>query len=132
MAVITIAAILRAGIFSPNHIANDAAILHSVVAELRRRGCLVKVYSEDEFCDAIIEEDVNLAMCSNSHTVEKNQHLEDAERLAVNTGYGIENCIRMIMIRLLAQAGIPGPEFLVVDTDVDVRKQLIRAGLGPC
>lgn len=130
MAVITIAAILRAGIFSPNHIANDAAILHSVVAELRRRGCLVKVYSEDEFCDAIIKEDVILAMCRSSRTVEKIQHLEDAGRLVVNSGYGIENCIRMIMIHLLAQAGVPVPEFLVVDTDVDVRKQLKQAGLN--
>lgn len=132
MAVITVAAILRTGIYSPNHIANDAAILHSVVGELRRRGCLVNVYSEEEFCDAIIKEDVILAMCRNSRTVEKIQHLEDAGRLVVNSGYGIENCIRMIMIHLLAQAGIPVPEFLVVDTDVDVRKQLQQAGLGSC
>ena len=63
MADIRIAAVLRAGIFSPNHIANDAAILHAVVAELRKRGCFVSVYSEDEFCNAAIEEDVILAMC---------------------------------------------------------------------
>ena len=132
MADISIAAILRAGIFSPNHIANDAAILHAVVAELRRRGCLVKVYSEEEFCNAAIDEDVVLAMCRGDRAVEKIQHLEDAGRLVVNSGYGIENCIRMIMVRLLAQAGVPIPEFFVVDTDVDVRKQLLKAGFGPC
>ena len=132
MAEISIAAILRAGIFSPNHIANDAAILHAVVAELRRRGCQVKVYSEEEFCNAVIDEDVVLAMCRGDRAVEKIQHLEDAGRLVVNSGYGIENCIRMIMVRLLAQAGVPVPEFFVVDTDVDVRKQLLKAGFGPC
>ncbi|MDE6633482.1 MAG: hypothetical protein K2K23_10830, partial [Muribaculaceae bacterium] len=132
MADITIAAVLRAGIFSPNHIANDAAILHAVVAELRKRGCLVNVYSEDEFCNATIEEDVVLAMCRGARTVEKIQYLEDAGRLVVNSGYGIENCIRMIMVRLLAKAGLPVPEFFVVDTDVDIRKQLKKAGFGPC
>ncbi|MDE6547544.1 MAG: hypothetical protein K2L22_00970 [Muribaculaceae bacterium] len=132
MAEISIAAILRAGIFSPNHIANDAAILHAVVAELRRRGCQVKVYSEEEFCNAVIDEDVVLAMCRGDRAVEKIQHLEDAGLLVVNSGYGIENCIRMIMVRLLAQAGVPVPEFFVVDTDVDVRKQLLKAGFGPC
>ncbi len=132
MADITVAAILRAGIFSPNHIANDAAILHAVVAELRRRGCLVNVYSEDEFCDSTIDEDVILAMCRGQRAVEKIQHLEDSGRLVINSGYGIENCIRMIMVRLLAQAGLPVPEFFVVDTDVDVRKQLEKAGFGSC
>lgn len=128
----TIAAVLRAGIFSPNHIANDAAILHAVVAELRRRGCHVNVYSEEEFCNAVIDEDIILAMCRGDRAVEKIQHLEDEGRLVVNSGYGIENCIRMIMVRLLAQAGVPQPEFFVVDTDVDVRKQLLKAGFGPC
>lgn len=132
MSTIQIAAILRAGIFSPNHIANDAAILHAVVAELRRRGCVVKVYSEDEFCDSAIEEDVILAMCRGNRAVVKTQRLEDEGRLVVNSGYGIENCIRMIMVRLLAQAGIPLPEFFVVDTNVDVRKQLENAGFGSC
>ena len=132
MADISIAAILRAGIFSPNHIANDAAILHAVVAELRRRGCQVNVYSEDEFCATTTKEDVILAMCRGTKAVEKLQHLEDAGHLVVNSGYGIENCTRMIMVRLLSQAGVPIPNFLVVDTDVDIRKQLIKVGIGPC
>ena len=132
MADINIAAILRAGIFSPNHIANDAAILHSVVAELRRRGCLVNIYSEEEFCNADIDENVILAMCRGSKTVEKIQRLEDKGRLVINSGYGIENCIRMIMVRLLYQAGLPVPQFFVVDTDIDVRKQLQKANFGPC
>lgn len=132
MADIRIAAILRAGIFSPNHIANDAAILHAVVAQLRRRGCIVNVYSEDEFCEAAIDEDVILAMCRSSLALEKIQRLEDEGRLVINSGYGIENCNRMIMVRLLSQAGIPIPDFFVVDTDVDVRKQLKKAEFGPC
>ena len=132
MADINIAAVLRAGIFSPNHIATDAAILYAVVAELRKRGCQVNVYSEEEFCNATIDEDVVLAMCRTTKAVEKMQHLEDSGRIVINSGYGIENCIRMIMVRLLSQAGMPLPESYVVDTDVDVRKMLTNAGFGPC
>ena len=132
MADISIAAVLRAGIFSPNHIANDAAILHAVVAELRKRGCEVNVYSEEEFADADIHEDVVLAMCRGERAISKLQTLEDAGRIVMNSGYGIENCIRMIMVRLLAQGGVPIPDSFVVDTDVDVRKMLRKAGFGAC
>lgn len=132
MADISVAAILRAGIFSPNHIANDAAILHAVVAELRKRGCLVNVYSEDEFCEAVILEDIILAMCRSERTLAKIQRLEDDGRMVVNSGYGIENCIRMIMVRLIQNAGLPVTESFVVDTDVDVRRRLRAAGFGPC
>lgn len=132
MADISIAAVLRAGIFSPNHIANDAAILHAVVAELRKRGCLVNVYSEEEFCSANILEDVILAMCRGERAIEKLQRLEDSGRIVVNSGYGIENCVRMIMVRLLMQAELPLPRCFVVDTDVDVRRRLRDAGFGPC
>ena len=132
MADISIAAVLRAGIFSPNHIANDAAILHAVVSELRKRGCEVCVYSEEEFCAADIRADVVLAMCRGSRAIEKLQGIEDGGTLVMNSGYGIENCIRMIMVRLLAQAGLPLPQSFVVDTDVDVRKLLRKAGFGSC
>ena len=38
MAVTTIAAIMRAAAYSPNHIGNDAAILNAVADQLRNRG----------------------------------------------------------------------------------------------
>lgn len=132
MADIRIAAILRAGIFSPNHIANDAAILHAVVTHLRRRGCSVNIYSESEFCEQTIDEDIILAMCRAPKTLEKIQLLEDEGKIVVNSGYGIENCTRMIMTRLLADAHLPIPESVVVDTDVNVRNKLEAAGFGAC
>lgn len=132
MADISVAAVLRDEIFSPNRIANDAAILHAVVAELRKRGCLVTVYSEGEFCDAAVDDDVVVAMCRTERAVQKLQALEDGGCLVVNSGYGIENCVRMIMVRLLEKAGLPMPTCFVVDTDVDVRKMLGKAGFGPC
>lgn len=128
MADIKIAAILRDGIFSPNHIASDAAILHEVVAEIRKKGFQVKVYNEREFVGTEIKEEIILAMCRGQRTVEKLQALEDAGKIVVNSGYGIENCIRMFMVRLLKDAGVSLPETLVVETDVDVRKILNEEG----
>ena len=49
MAEIKIAGIMRAGAYSPNHIGNDAAIFNAAADELRKRGCLVNIYSEEKF-----------------------------------------------------------------------------------
>lgn len=127
-----VAAILRAGIFSPNHIANDAAILHAVVGELKRRGCSVRILTEAEFEDDPIHEDIVLAMCRGSKAIAKLQDLEDKGVTVINSGYGIENCIRMIMVRLLKDAGVPIPESMVTDTDIDIRRRLVKAGFEAC
>lgn len=132
MSDITIAAVLRAGVFSPNHIAQDAAILHAVVAELRKRGCQVSVYSEEEFCEADIFDGVILSMGRTDATLMKLQRLEDQGRLVINSGYGIENCTRMIALGFLKKAQVPMPESLIVETDVDVRRRLRDAGFGAC
>lgn len=132
MAETKIAAVMRAGIFSPNHIGNDAAILHATAGELRRRGCKVTVYSEAEFLEKDIEEDVVVAMCRGNEAVEKLQRMETAGTTVVNSGFGIENCVRMIMTSLLKESGIPIPDSLVVDTNVESRKRLEKAGFGRC
>lgn len=124
----TIAAILRDGNFSPNHIASDAAILHDCVAELRRKGFQVNTYSEYQFAGTRIDEDIILAMCRGRKAIEKLQKLEDEGRIVVNSGYGIENCIRMFMIPKLRTAGVKMPESMLVDTDTDVRGRLKTSG----
>ena len=54
---------MRAGVFSPNHIGNDAAIFNLVAEQLRKRGCEVNVYSEDEFDTRGVKEDIIINMC---------------------------------------------------------------------
>ena len=49
MADINIAGIMRAGAYSPNHIGNDTAIFNAVAEQLRKRGCIVNTYSEEQF-----------------------------------------------------------------------------------
>src|SRR5574344_840593 len=94
MAEITIAGIMRAGAYSPNHIGNDAAIFNTTAEHLRKRGCIVNVYSEEQFNATDIRENVILNMCRETESITKLQRLEDEGRLVINSGYGIENCTR--------------------------------------
>lgn len=132
MANIKIAAVSRAGVYSPNHIGNDAAILHAVVDQLRKRGCEVTIYNEDSFLTERIEEDVILNMCRKEEAFQKLQNLEDEGKLVINSGYGIENCIREQMTRLLVSHNIPYPESLIADTNSDVRDELCKGGYERC
>ncbi len=63
MAEIKIAGVMRSGVFSPNHIGNDAAIFNLVADQLRKRGCEVNIYSEEQFATAGVPEYIILYMC---------------------------------------------------------------------
>lgn len=119
---------MRAGAYSPNHIGNDAAIFNAVAEQLRKRGCEVKVYNEEQFQNSEIEEDIILNMCREKASMEKLIRLEDEGRLVINSGYGIENCTRERMTRILLGNNIPYPESLIVNTNEDVREDLKKGG----
>ena len=91
MAEIKIAGIMRAGIYSPNHIGNDAAILNIVAEQLRKRGFEVNTYSEEQFCAGKVTEHIILNMCRQPASIELLQQREDDGDLVLNSGYGIEN-----------------------------------------
>lgn len=132
MADIKIAGVMRAGAYSPNHIGNDAAIFNATVEQLRKRGCEVNVYSEEEFQKSDISEDTILDMCRERASIAKLQQLEDDGKLVINSGHGIENCTRERMTRILLGNGIPYPDSLIVDTDENVRDALEEAGFSSC
>lgn len=130
MADIKIAAIMRAGAYSPNHIGNDAAILNAVVEQLRKRGCEVCVYSEEQLNAGEVNEPVIVNMCRERQSITLLQKYEDEGRLVINSGYGIENCTRERMTRILMGHGIPYPDSLIVDTDEVVKQRLKESGFG--
>lgn len=132
MADIKIAGVMRAGAYSPNHIGNDAAIFNAAVEQLRKRGCVVNVYSEDQFNASPTEEEIILNMCREQASIHKLQHLEDEGRLVINSGYGIENCTRERMTRILLGNGIPYPDSLIVNTNENVADELRKAGISAC
>lgn len=127
MAEIKIAGIMRAGAYSPNHIGNDAAIFNLTTEQLRKRGCEVKVYSEEQFIAGEVKEDIIVDMCREHRSMVLLQQLEDAGALVINSGYGIENCTRERMTRILLGSNIPYPDSLIVDTDEVVKDRMVVA-----
>ncbi len=132
MAEIEIAGIMRAGAYSPNHIGNDAAIFNAAAEQLRKRGYVVNIYSEEQFNANDVKEDVILNMCREQASIAKLQKLEDAGKLVINSGYGIENCTRERMTRILLGSGIPYPESLIVNTDEAIKPLLKKSGFQSC
>ena len=128
MAEIKIAGIMRAGAYSPNHIGNDAAIFNETADQLRKRGCEVKVYSEEQLIAGNVKEDIVLNMCREQRSIRILQEMEDRGALVINSGYGIENCTRERMTRILLGHHIPYPDSLMVNTDEVVKDALKKAG----
>jgi hypothetical protein len=132
MAEIKIAGIMRAGAYSPNHIGNDAAIFNVVAEQLRKRGCEVNVYSEEQFIAGATTEDIILNMCREQRSIALLQEAENNGKLVINSGYGIENCTRERMTRILIGSNIPYPESLMVNTDEAIRDSLVKAKMTQC
>lgn len=132
MAEIKIAGIMRAGAYSPNHIGNDAAIFNAVADQLRKRGCIVTIYSEEQFNNGAVKEDIIVNMCREMKSIHRLQKLEDEGALVINSGYGIENCTRERMTRILIGSNIPYPDSLIVNTDESIKEALKQAGFTKC
>lgn len=129
MATIKIAGVLRAGAYSPNHIGNDAAIFNLVADELRKRGCEVNTYSEEQLAAGKVSEKIIVNMCREVRSIHYLQQCEDEGALVINSGYGIENCTRERMTRILMGSGIPYPESLMVNTDEAVVDAMEKVGM---
>lgn len=132
MSAIKIAGVMRAGAYSPNHIGNDAAIFNIVADELRKRGCEVNIYTEEQLIAGKVKEDVIVNMCREQRSIQILQEKEDRGALVINSGYGIENCTRERMTRILVGSGIPYPKSLMVNTDEGVVEALKAAGIERC
>ena len=120
---------MRAGAYSPNHIGNDAAIFNIAAEELRKRGCEVNTYTEEQFIAGAATEDIIVNMCRERRSIELLQKREDEGALVINSGYGIENCTRERMTRILLGSGIPYPESLMVNTDEAVVEAMEKANM---
>ncbi len=132
MAVINIAGIMRAGAYSPNHIGNDTAIFNATAEQLRKRGCIVNIYSEEQCNKQGVTEDYIMTMCRQPESIANLQKLEDGGHLVINSGYGIENCTRERMTRILLGNNIPYPTSLIVNTDENVKSMLKKSGFKSC
>lgn len=119
MKELTIAGIRRGNKFSPNHIGNDAAIFQLTAKELRKLGCEVNEYPESVLREKEIQETFIFNMVRDRASVQKLQWYEESGRTVINSAFGIENCTREKMTRLLLLNDIPHPESLIVLTKDD-------------
>jgi len=128
-----VAGILRAGMFSPNNVGADAAILNSVAAKLRRRGITVNLYSEEQFiAHGIGGEQIVMTMTRDERSTSRLHELEDLGRIVINSGYGISHCARGNMVKIFAREGIPQPDTLVVSTNENIKGRLEELGIERC
>ncbi len=126
------AGISRANQYSPNHIGNDAAIFNATVQHLEAAGCEVVLYTEDEFLQQDVKEMILFNMARNKEVIAKLQQLEDNGCIVVNSGYGIENCTREKMTKLLMSNHIPHPKSLIVNTSQDISAFLKNPTFSTC
>ena len=112
-----IAGISRAPIFSPNNVNNDGAIFLAVLKHLEAMGHQVRVYQEDDLLQDAVYEKYIFDMVRSNEAVAKLQELEKQGVVAVNSGFGIENCRREQMTLLFQQHGVPQAESLVCDLE---------------
>ncbi len=132
MSKLTIAGIRRGNKFSPNHIGNDAAIFSLTVKHLQNYGCTVNEYIESDLHVATLEETIIFNMVRDWSSIKILQQLENKGRIVVNSAFGIENCTRERMTRLLVENGIPHPKSIIVSTMDDPDNELEKAGLSNC
>lgn len=120
---------MRAGVFSPNHIGNDASILNLTADQLRKRGCEVRIYSEEQLVAGAVSEDIIINMCRHHRSFPILQQKEDEGALVINSGYGVENCTRERLTRILIGSNIPTAESIMVNTDERVIDTMNRLGM---
>ena len=89
----TFAGIQRYSLFSPNHVGNDAAIFSAVAQYLEENGHRVNLYTEQEFLTNPLNEKFVFTMMRSKAAVRNLQKVERKGVVAVNSAFGIENCV---------------------------------------
>ncbi len=108
-----IVAISRGSEFSPNHINNDEQIFCEVINNLKKLGVKSRVVNEKEFVDERIECDLVYGMVREKKCLERLKLLEEEGVTVINSAFGIENCCRDSMTKLLLENNIPHPQSLI-------------------
>ncbi len=132
MTNITLGGICRRDKFSPNHIGNDAAIFNLTAEHLEKMGCIVHKYSETDLILGNVKETAIFNMVREWQSIHTLQQMEDSGCKVINSAYGIENCTREKMTRLLIGNNIPHPRSLYLNTDEDPEEILSASGFGAC
>src|ERR1700683_2393602 len=102
--------VYREAEFSPGKVEHDAAILDTVLAELKRHGVEVSAINAEAFVDdSPAGGDLVLAMCQGERALGRLVALEQQGAIAINSALAIRNCYRDLLSAGLVHAGVPVP-----------------------
>ena len=128
-----IAGIVRGNCYSPNHVGNDAAVFNETIRHLELAGYEVATYTEEDVLNREVLEPVIFNMARSKEVVEKLKEYENRGAVVVNSGYGISNCTREQMTRLLVDNNIPHPRSIITPTkDHHIAQRLKEEGMDNC
>jgi len=128
----TITGITRSSVFSPNHIGNDAAIFNGVAEYIMEKGYTVTIFSEQEVRSLTENPEHVFTMLRDPDAIKRMQQWEKEGCRCVNSAFGIENCGRESMTRLLLARNIPYPDSVVCPTNEQVSPLLEQRGMTAC
>ena len=128
----TITGIWRSTVFSPNHIGNDAAIFDGVADFIKEKGYPVTIYTEQEMLSLSENPARVFTMLRKPEAIKRMQQWELEGCRCVNSAFGIENCGRSRMTRLLIDNQIPYPDSVVLQTNKQVKSLLEQHGFTSC
>ncbi|PNE27681.1 hypothetical protein BHU11_00655 [Tannerella sp. oral taxon 808] len=128
----TVAGVRRDPRFSPQHEANDEAIFRLTAEALRARGYTVQEYTEADLWADRVSADAVFGMARDPRSIRRLQRMEDGGLPVINSGYGIANCGREPMTRLLTEAALPHPRSLILPTADDPTPALDTATIDAC
>ena len=128
-----IAGIVRGNCYSPNHVGIDAAVFNETIRHLELAGYEVTTYTEEDVLNREVLEPVIFTMARSKEVVEKLKEYEIRGAVVVNSGYGISNCTREQMTRLLVDNNIPHPRSIITSTkDHHIAQRLKEEGMDNC
>ena len=128
-----IAGIVRGNCYSPNHVGNDAAVFNETIRHIELAGYEVTTYTEEDVLNREVLEPVIFTMARSKEVVEKLKEYENRGAVVVNSGYGISNCTREQMTRLLVDNNIPHPRSIITPTkDHHIAQRLKEEGVDNC
>jgi len=128
-----IAGIVRGNCYSPNHVGNDAAVFNETIRHIELAGYEVTTYTEEDVLNREVLEPVIFTMARSKEVVEKLKEYENRGAVVVNSGYGISNCTREQMTRLLVDNNIPHPRSIITPTkDHHIAQRLKEEGMDNC
>ena len=103
--------------YSPGKVEADAAILDTVVGQLRTSGATVTMIDSARFADGEFQAPhLILAMCQGERGLARLSACEEAGAVVINSALAIRNCYRDLLGAGLMRAGVPVPEGVVVRT----------------